>query len=282
MKKNVGILLLIVIAGILSQPAYAESRAAAEKPWEKFSINLGGFISTIDSNLRIGANGLAVNIDLEDMLGLDSEQSVFRVDGIWRFSDNRRHRFDLGWFSYKRESTKQVLNDFDVEGPGGSRITVPAGTTVESNSDVDIFKGTYSYSFIQDDRVDLGLSIGLYVMPIKTGLKAAGLVDVSEAASFTAPLPVLGLRADIAITPKWFLRFGSELFYLEYDNFKGSLVNAFTKLEYNPWKHVGLGLGVESLRLKIDSESNDYPGIDFNGDFEFNYTGLEIYTKIFF
>jgi hypothetical protein len=49
----------------------------------------------------------------------------------------------------------------------------------------------------------------------------------SSAASFTAPLPVIGLRADIAITPQWFLRIGSELFYLEYDNFKGSLVRGF-------------------------------------------------------
>lgn len=276
------VLFLILMASIFYPLGHADAADAAARPWEKFSINLGGFISTIDSNLRIGSNGLAVNIDLEDMLGLDSEQSVFRVDGTWRYSENRRHRLDLGWFSYKRDSTKRVLNDFDVEGPDGSRITVPAGTTVESSSDVDIFKGAYSYSFIQDDRVDLGLSIGLYVMPIKSGLKAAGLVDVNEAASFTAPLPVLGLRADIAIAPKWFLRFGSELFYLEYDNFKGSLVNASTKLEYNPWKHVGLGLGVESFRLKIEAEGGDYPGIDFNGDFEFNYTGIELYTRIFF
>jgi hypothetical protein len=222
-----------------------------------------------------------VNIDLEDMFGLDSEQTVFRVDGIWRFSDNRRHRLGLSWFSYKRDSTKRVLNNFDVEGPDGSSITVPAGSTVESQFDLDIFKGAYSYSFIQDDRVDICASVGLYVMPVKAGLKAAGLVDVSESASFTAPLPVLGLRADIAITPKWFLRFGSEFFYLEYDNFKGALTNASTKLEYNPWKHVGLGLGVETFRLKVEAEGGDYPGVDFNGDIEFNYTGVELYTKIF-
>jgi len=282
MKKSMGVIFLMLMAGIFYPSGHAGAVDAADGPWEKFSINLGGFISTIDSNLRIGANGLAVNIDLEDMLGLDSEQSVFRVDGVWRFSENRRHRFDLSWFSYKRDSTKMVLNDFDVEGPDGSRITVPAGTSVESQFEADIFKGAYSYSFIQDDRVDLGVGIGLYVMPIKSGLKAAGVVDVSEAASFTAPLPVLGLRADIALTPKWFLRFGSELFYLEYDSFKGSLVNASTKLEYNPWKHVGLGLGVESFRLNITAEGGDYPGIDFNGDLEFNYTGLEIYTRIFF
>lgn len=119
-------------------------------------------------------------------------------------------------------------------------------------------------------------------MPIKAGLSLPGLVDVSEAASFTAPLPVVGLRADIALTPKWFIRFGSELFYLEYDNFKGSLLNSSIRLEYHPWKRVGFGAGVESFRLNVEAEGNDYPGIDFKGNIEFNYTGLELYTRILF
>ena len=119
-------------------------------------------------------------------------------------------------------------------------------------------------------------------MPIEAGLSAAGLVDVSEAVSFTAPLPVVGLRADVAITPKWFIRLGSELFYLEYDNFTGTLVNTFTRLEYNPWKHFGFGLGVESFRLNIEAEGEDYPNIDFKGNLEFNYTGLELYARIIF
>ena len=202
MKRNIGVLLLLLITAILSHPVYAESSAAAEKPWEKFSINLGAFISSIDSSLRIGVNGIGVDIDVEELLGLDNEQTVFRADAIWRFSQNRRHRFDLRWFSYNRSSTKTVIDSFEVETPGGSIIPIPAGTTVSSSFDLDIFKGAYSYSFFQDDRIDLGISLGLYVMPIKAGLSAAGLVDVSESASFTAPLPVIGLRTDIAITPQ--------------------------------------------------------------------------------
>ena len=96
MKRNMVILLLVVVTGILSQPVYAESSADAEKPWEKFSINFGAFISSIDSSLRIGASSIGVDIDVEDLLGLESDLSVFRVDAIWRFSQNRRHRFDFG------------------------------------------------------------------------------------------------------------------------------------------------------------------------------------------
>ena len=85
MKRTIGILLLILLTGILSQPVYAESSAVKEQPWEKFSINLGAFISSIDSSIRIGADGIGVDIDAEDLLGLDTEQTVFRADAIWRF-----------------------------------------------------------------------------------------------------------------------------------------------------------------------------------------------------
>ena len=282
MKRILGIILLILITGILIHPAYAESGAVPQKPWEKFSINLGAFLSTIDSSIRIGANGIGVDIDVEDLLGLESDQSVFRADAIWRFSENRRHRFDLSWFSFNRSSFRKILDDFEVEKPDGSVILIPAGASVNSSFDLDIFKGAYSYSFFQDDRIDLGLSLGLYVMPIKAGLSVSGLVDVSETASFTAPLPVFGLRADMAITPQWFIRLGTDLFYMEYDKFNGTLTIAFTRLEYNPWKHVGFGLGIETFRLKIEADGEDYPNIDFKGDLQFNYTGLELYTRIIF
>ena len=282
MKRILGIILLILMIGILTRPVYAESRAAAEKPWEKFSLNLGAFLSTIDSSIRIGVNGIGVDIDFEDLLDLDSDQSVFRADAVWRFSDNRRRRFDFTWFSCNRSSTKKVGDNFDVELPDGSVITITAGSNVNTSFDLDIYKVAYSYSFFQDDRIDLGLGLGLYVMPIGAGLKVTGLVDESEAASFTAPLPVVGLRADMALTPKSFIRLGTELFYLRYDNFTGTLLNTFTRLEYNPWKHVGFGLGVESFRLSIESDGEDYPNIDFKGNLGFAYTGLELYARIIF
>jgi hypothetical protein len=56
---------------------------------------------------------------------------------------------------------------------------------------------------------------------------------------------------DIALTPKWFIRTGAQVFYLEYENFTGSILEFRTALEYNPWKHVGIGVGLRHLRLSI-------------------------------
>ena len=79
-------------------------------------------------------------------------------------------------------------------------------------------------------------------MPIDIDLKSTGLITVDESETFTAPLPTLGLRADFAITPKWFLRTGFEVFYLEINEFTGAIYESKVAVEYIPWKHLGMVL----------------------------------------
>jgi hypothetical protein len=263
------------------QPAWAEKPASNDTPWEKFSLSGGYFIANSDTDLSLGS-GLGLTVNVEDLLGLDTANNVFRIDGSWRFTDNRRHRLDLTWFSFRRDASTTPLQDIPIRDDDGNPITIPAGTYVTSKFDLDIFKAGYSYSFYQDDRMDLAFAIGFYVMPIDIELKAAGVVDVDESETFTAPLPTFGLRADFAITPKWFLRSGFEIFYLEIKQFKGTIYESKVALEYLPWEHFGFGLGFNTFNLDIEAEGEDYPGIDFKGELDFKYTGLLLYAKMFF
>ena len=265
-----------------SQLAVAEEWRLEEKPWEKFGANFGVFVSTVDSNIRIGS-GIGVDIDVEDLLGLDSTNSVFRTDALWRFSKNRRHRLDFTWFAFRRDGSRRIFDDITIEDDNGDRILIPAGTTVDAYFDLDIFELAYSYSFFQDDRIDLAAGIGVYVMPMDFGISASGLVDVDGSEKFTAPLPVFGLRMDIALTPQWFLRSGAQVFYLEYENFSGSILEVRAAIEYNPWEHVGIGLGFDSLGVRVEADGDtDWPGIDLNGEVNFNYTGLQFYLRVFY
>jgi hypothetical protein len=107
-------------------------------------------------------------------------------------------------------------------------------------------------------------------------------VDEEGTIDFTAPLPTLGLRMDFVLAPKWFFRSGSSIFYLEYEQFKGSVLASQAAIEYVPWDHVGIGLGIESFRFKAEADGEDYPEIDFKGNVEFTYVGAELYTRILF
>jgi len=225
---------------------------------------------------------LGLTVNLEDLLNFDSTNSVFRIDAFWHFTENRRHRLDLTWFSLRRDGSKTIGRDFTIEDDNGNEINIPAGTQVESKFDLDIYRGRYSYSFFQDDRMNLAFSIGAYIMPIDIGLRASGLINVDETERFTAPLPTFGLRADFAITPKWFLRSNFEIFYLEIKEFTGTIYESNVALEYIPWKHFGFGLAGNVFNLSIEADGEDYPGIDFKGEIEFKYSGLLLYAKIFF
>jgi hypothetical protein len=274
----IGLTLLLSVA---AQPLMADD-SVKDSPWAKFSFDAGAFLSTTNTNVRFGS-GVGVSVDLEEALGMDIDHNVFRVNSYWRFSKNRRHRVDFSWFSYNRTGTRTIDEVITIKPPDEEDIVIPVGTKVESFLDLDIYQLDYSYSFIQDDRLDFAGQFGLYIMPISFGFSATGFVDEEADQKFTAPLPVLGFKFDVLIAPKWYFRSGTQLFYIQYENFTGSLVNGRAAVEYNPWKHVGLGLGIDALRMAVEADGGgDYPGIDLRGNVEFGYTGIMLYGRVFF
>jgi len=276
-KKAAYICLFVLMIIFYSLSVNAEEKENKDKPWERFSFNLGGFITSLNSDISLGAKGLNLEVNLEDALDMDSSVSVFRVDGLWRFSRNLRHRLDLGWFDISRDASTTLLKDIEI----GDTI-FPLGTEVTSSFDLQVFKVAYSYSFFQDDRMDMGVSFGIFVMPISFEIDASGAFEGHESESITAPLPVLGLRADFAITPKLFIKYNLDFFYLEIDQFEGAVTDNKLVLEYNAFKNIGFGIGLERFNIYIKAEGEDYPNIDFNGSFQFSYFGLMAYCKVYF
>ena len=252
-----------------------------EQLWERHSINFGLFLTDLETSLRLGA-GIGVDVDVEKALELDTSLSVFRLDGQWRFSDNLRHRLDFSWLSFHREASRVLDEEIRFEDKEGNEIVLEIGQKVKSRFNMDFYRIAYSYSFIQDNRIDLAFSTGLYVAPIDTSIEASGIAESKGKGEFTAPLPTIGLRLDIALTPKWFVRYQTNLLYLTIDTFTGSILQSTAALEYKAWNHVSFGLGFDTMRIKIKSEGEDYPNIDFTGTVEFQYTGLMVYTKINF
>lgn len=252
-----------------------------DTPWETYGMSAGLFLSNINTSFRLGS-GIGVDVDAEKLLDLDNSGNVFRISGLWRFSDNQKHRLDLSWFAFHRSGSKNVAQDFEIVNREGDTVTINAGSQVDAFFDIDIFQVAYSYSFIQDDRVDLAAGVGLYVMPIDFGIKATGLASLQGEQDFIAPLPTIGLRLDMLLAPKWYFRSGTQLFYVETGQFRGSLLATYGAIEYKPWNHVGIGLGIDSFKLGVEAEGEDYPSVDFSGNVEFEYVGIQIYTRIFF
>ena len=284
MKKG-GCFILVCCALIfLSAPVRAADTDPADMPWQKLYVNIGYFLASMNSGFRIGSgqNGIGVDLDVEDVLGLNTTEKAFRIDAGWRFTKNKRHKVQFSWFRIDRSGEKFLNTPIEIpDGEGGSTQLGPG--QFSSTFNFDIVELKYEYSFFLDERADLNIGIGLFVMPIEFGftgvVDGATSVDIRE--EITAPLPVIGVGFDFAITPKWYVRQQLDLFYLAIGDFEGGIAHNNLALEWLPWKHVGFGLGLEHMKVAVEAKGSDYPQIDFVGSVEFDYFGAQLYIKIF-
>jgi len=279
-KASVGTVAAVAFAllvVLLPVSSHAADNTTYNLPWEKFSVQGGAFFAALSNKVTVGSPGAGVAVDLEQALGLEAQNTVFRLGTLYRIGEKRRHRVDLDYLYFNRDSTKTLGQGILVD-----NVSLGAGTVVETTFNYQIIRAAYSYSFFQDDRMDLAASFGLFVMPIKFEMSASGLGANEGNFDFTAPLPAFGLRGDFAITPRWMLRTNLDLFYLEYAAFRGALVDARVAVEYNPWDHFGFGLGLDSFKLRLSAEDEDYPSVDFQGSINSQFFGVQLYARYFF
>jgi len=282
MMKKRTLLLLVLATILLAAPATlaADEDAKPERPydpWDRAFVQLGGFLVTTDSGFRIGASnlGLGIALDVEKFLGLKQTNVAFRLDGGWRFTGNGRHSLLFSWFKLNRTG-ENVLTE-DVTLPPDDEVILE-GTTIESIFNFDIFKVKYNYSFLLDDRVDLKVGGGLYIMPLEFGLGRQGEIQTQE--SITAPLPVISLGFNFALSKNWYIRQDVDFMYLELAGVAGSITDINLAVEWTISKHVALGLGIESLDVEIEAtKDTSYPGLGFDGSVGFTYRGLQFYVR---
>jgi hypothetical protein len=246
---------------------------SADIPFPKTSVYLGGYLLTASTDVRIGLGGIGTGLDinLEDALNLTSTSQVFRTGAYHHFGESRRHRVDIDWLALRRSSSKVLNRDITV----GDNTVLPAGTTAEAVFNFDIIRTSYAYSILLDDRIDLALGGGFYVMPVEMGLTT--ITGSGSTQSVTAPLPVLSLIGRVALGGNFFLKENLDLFYFKYKSFEGGLADATIGVEYNRWKNFGLGAALENQRISVSASGGDVPAIDFVGSFDFRITGLSLY-----
>ena len=253
-----------------------EAPAAPEQPWEKWNVSAGGLLVAMESDARFGPAGVGVEVNFEDLLGLNSSTSSFRLETAWRFSENRRHRASLSWIDLGRSGETTLENDLTIS----DGVVIPAGSGIKSGFKLQLIKTEYSYSFFQDERVDLAVGGGFYVAPIDVSLEATGVGSYNDDFSVTAPLPLASLRMDFAITPRWFLRSNLSLFYLKVSEYEGSMSDVSVAAEYLLWKHFAVGLGIDTFGIGVEHNgSTEIPGVNSKGKVDIAYTGAMLYLK---
>ena len=234
------------------------------------AINLGGFITSRNTDLRIDSAtlGVGTKIDAEDDLGLNEDKSTFRSDASLRIATN--HRLDLSYYDLSRQSLFTSQKDIQYQD-----VLFPSGSQIRSNFDFTIYKMAYVYSVLQTPKYELGLSVGLFVQDYDISIVQVGGAALNESADVTAPLPVVRARLTWQLDRDWWLRASGEIFSLEYDTIDGRLTDIIAAAEYRAFDHVSFGIGYNNTRFKLESDDSE-----FSGFVRVNYSGLLLYTRL--
>ena len=258
------VLTLVALAGFQSAPAQSELD-------DRVSISLGAFITDRDTDTQLDSDALGRGtvIDFEDDLGLQSSDSVFRLDGHYRF--NQKHRVNFSVFDLSRHSSTAIQRDIQY----GDEI-FSIDTVVKADFDLRIYRLAYTYSIMQRDNGYLGVTFGAHTADSKIGLADQNLGQ-SEISEITAPLPVLGLKGEYEFSDRLTLSATGEFFAVEFDNVDGSLIDLYLGIDYQVIEHVAVGLGFNSVHMDVDATKSD-----FSGSLDWRYEGALLFFKFDF
>ena len=263
--KNIGYF-AIAITGI-----FGDSVSAQGHDEHSFALNFGYFLTTRDTKTRIDSPtlGIGTEIDFEEDLGLESDDSVFRLDG--HFDIAARHKLLFSAYDLSRRSSK-VINEEIVYGD----TVFPVNTDLRTTIDFRTYKISYAYSIVHTDAGHLDLSLGAYVADVKSHLVAEN-IGSTDTRDITAPLPVFGIRGAWYFADRWSLIGSAELFALSIDDVDGRLSDFYLGTEYQAFEHVSFGLAVNSVRIDINTFEDD-----FTGSLDWHYDGVLGFVKVAF
>lgn len=249
---------------------------------DTFSVRLGGYFSDFETNVKLSGPNGGDKVNLEDTLGLDSDQTVFRGALSWRFAP--RHRVEVGYLDFQRDSLGTAGKSFVVETPDGI-YEFDAGASLKTNFDWRLIPITYNYSFYRADRLEIAASAGIHWFRSTIGYEGSAtvtppggspnpVVSAAEAESASGPLPVFGVRADYALSRHWVLGARIGWFGLDYDDYSGELWDLGVAAEY--WFSNNFGAGLGYSHYSIDVTEQDGP---FNKGIDYTYDGLLVYVS---
>ncbi|HKY71702.1 MAG TPA: hypothetical protein VJL88_07260 [Nitrospira sp.] len=272
--------LIIFVVSILAL-TYSPPLQAEEKTEEKTAAPLsdklmirGGwaYVFGATANVAVGGPvlGVGTNVDFTQTLGGDSSTDAFRIDTLYRF--NERHAIGFSWYRVGLSGEKNLNQQVQIRDQ-----IIEAGAATQTSLSFNTYRLIYNYSFYRNEKVELGVSPGLYMM--KTNFNFAGQGTVTPPGGsptpgsvllvqqqLTLPLPSIGLIANYNITPRLQFQSRYDVFYLSIGNYSGSMFEFYGGLEYRIVQHFAMGAAYD--RLQADLRGNGHQG--FSADFSYN------------
>ncbi|MFN0242759.1 MAG: hypothetical protein ACKVWV_07680 [Planctomycetota bacterium] len=219
---------------------------------DRFFLGVGAFAATSTTEARLDSpSGIGTTVDFEDVLGLESNDLVPQGIARWRFGE--RWRLELEHFRLDRSNTTQISGEI-VWGDE----TFPVNSTLDTEFNVSVTRLSCGYSFYKRPDKELGIALGFHLMDIEIEL-SSGSANADDAAAL-APLPVVSMYGQCALTDTWAVSSRLDAFRVSYDPYEGHVFSIGLDALFQPWRHVGMGFGWRSLAVEFSAEASDWEG----------------------
>jgi hypothetical protein len=239
----------------------------------QLSIGVGVGFERFDTNFKFTekSTGRTAYIDLEGTLGLPETDTVPMIYGYWRIS--KKHGLGFSYYQIKREASLLAIDE------NLGDLTITGDVTMADASRFYYF--SYNYTAYHDDRTYVFWSLGLNAIDLKYRLDATGMIDFHGAPLVSneyrqevnqlAPLPMIGVDAWFAITPRW--AYGAKLAYIggSYKEISANILDIRVRAKYAFNKNVGFLFGFNSFLSNIEIDETD-----FFTDVNYAFSGFKI------
>jgi hypothetical protein len=261
---------------VVALPARADDALLTDR----FTVDAGWFFLSTSTSVRVDGETTQItgtNIDFDETFGVD-DTDRFRVDVLWRFAN--RHALRGMYFENNGRGSRELTRDIRF----GDEV-FPADASVSAASRLTVAQLSYDYAFMQRPSYELAAGIGLHLLDMGLALDttitgSGGEIDrsISESASTQQPLPVLGFRALWRLSEQVFASAQAQYFYLEFDEYQGSLSDLKAQVVWQFSRHIGIGVGYNDFRFRfnIDGDRN------FNGRLRTGYGGALLFLSATF
>jgi hypothetical protein len=242
-------LLAALVLLVVAQRTAAQDIPSHPALTDRYYFGVGVFFpkTSTQAQLQNKVSGVGATIDFEQSLDMERSKTVPTAFGRWRIGE--RWRVDAEYFALNRTSERML----DREIQWGDQ-TFPVNAQVAAKFNFSDLRVSAGYSFFRTTDKELGVGLGLHVASYETSLRTA--TASGEGEDVLAPLPVLSLYAQFALTERWAMGGRLDRFSLSYDKYDGSLTSLGLDIVYQPFRHFGIGAGYRGLFIRMEVEGD--------------------------
>jgi hypothetical protein len=192
-------------------------------------------------------------VSAENDLGLPQRKPQGVVDFMFRLRD--RHKVRVAYFESNRFGSQVLANDVVF-----GNETFPAGQLAQTTFDLRQFDITYTYSFIRNNRFEVGSGLGIYFRELDVigQVPAQGLRQEVTAAT---PFPALPLDLTWVVSSRWAATARAAFLKVNHHDLSGRYWDTHADIQYRWLNNFAVGAGYASIRTDLTRQGGSFPGV---------------------